>query len=293
MIISSLPDETGLSLGRLITFCKIAEAGGISKAAEGDANCQSQYSRQLKQLEQYFEADLLIRGSGGTLTEAGQRLLIVVKPLLNGLGSVARDLKSKIPSIFVGGGEGAITWWLMPLLAPIGAKIGRVDWHLTNLRTDDIVAGLVGGQLDLGLLRRDACTDELTCRPAFKMEFSLCVPRGLLNTGRVPAAALAGRGKLAAQMLEVARQQKRVFETVIYCDSLVQIKSTVATGRFAGVLPSVAAATLDDTKFLVTPLRGSKAPMRDYVIAYTSRIVRLKPILERIIGELAPAAVTP
>src|SRR5205823_11532337 len=93
----------GVSLPRLGTFCEIAAAGGISKAAQGDPNRQSQFSRQLKQLEQFFDAKLLKRG--GTLTEAGNRLLASCKPWLNTLEKVAADLSSTPPVISIGSNE--------------------------------------------------------------------------------------------------------------------------------------------------------------------------------------------
>ena len=51
----SLLSRRGLSYDRLLNFCRIAEAGGISKAADGDAAKQSLYSRQIRELEEFFD----------------------------------------------------------------------------------------------------------------------------------------------------------------------------------------------------------------------------------------------
>ena len=56
--------KSGLSLERLRTFCEVATAGGISNAVPDDPTRQSQFSRQLKELEEFFEAKLLIRKRG-------------------------------------------------------------------------------------------------------------------------------------------------------------------------------------------------------------------------------------
>ena len=65
----------GLSLDRLNNFCRIAEAGGITKAAGGDPGKQSLYSRQIKELETFFGTELKVRrGRGIALTEAGNEL---------------------------------------------------------------------------------------------------------------------------------------------------------------------------------------------------------------------------
>ena len=45
---------TGLTLERLHSFLMVAEAGGVTKAAGGDPNRQSLFSRQIKELEEFF-----------------------------------------------------------------------------------------------------------------------------------------------------------------------------------------------------------------------------------------------
>ena len=50
--------KKGLSLDRLQTLVQIAEAGGVTKAAQGDPVRQSLYSRQLKDLSKFFDAEL-------------------------------------------------------------------------------------------------------------------------------------------------------------------------------------------------------------------------------------------
>src|SRR5213083_1057629 len=78
--------QSGLSLERLKTFREIVVAGGITAAAGGDSNRQSQYSRQLKELERYFGVELLKRGRGPIeLTEAGQRLHEIIGHALRAL----------------------------------------------------------------------------------------------------------------------------------------------------------------------------------------------------------------
>jgi DNA-binding transcriptional LysR family regulator len=53
--------QSGLSLERLQSFCRVAEAGGVTRAAKGDATKQSLYSRQVKELEEFFGAELIRR----------------------------------------------------------------------------------------------------------------------------------------------------------------------------------------------------------------------------------------
>ena len=63
----------GFTIERLRTFCRIAEAGSISLAAKGDLTRQSQFSRQVKELEEFFGTKLVERaGKTIRLTEDGR-----------------------------------------------------------------------------------------------------------------------------------------------------------------------------------------------------------------------------
>src|SRR5438876_8623230 len=68
----NLSAQSGLSLERLKTFREIVAAGGITAAAGDDSNRQSQFSRQLKELERYFGVELLRRA----LKTRGQALIV-------------------------------------------------------------------------------------------------------------------------------------------------------------------------------------------------------------------------
>ena len=50
--------ERGLSLDRLKTLIEVAKAGSIAAAARGDSARQSLYSRQIKELEEFFGVEL-------------------------------------------------------------------------------------------------------------------------------------------------------------------------------------------------------------------------------------------
>ncbi len=67
--------ERGLSLDRLKTLIEVGAAGSIAAAAHGDSARQSLYSRQIKELEEFFGVELTCRrGKVLTLTEAGREL---------------------------------------------------------------------------------------------------------------------------------------------------------------------------------------------------------------------------
>src|SRR5215468_3942148 len=99
--------RTGLSLERLRTFCLVADAAGsIAVAAGRNAVKQSQFSRQIKELEQHFEVEL-VRRAGKTLvlTAAGLALARVAREQLGALEDYERACR-KVPITFsLGAGD--------------------------------------------------------------------------------------------------------------------------------------------------------------------------------------------
>ena len=80
----------GMSLERLAAFLVVFDAGGLARAAPGNAVKQSQLSRQLKDLEVALGQRLFLRTPQGlTATPAGRALARVVRELQQGLGDVA------------------------------------------------------------------------------------------------------------------------------------------------------------------------------------------------------------
>lgn len=58
--------ESGLSLDRLKALLEVGAARSIVKAADGGSVRQSQYSRQIKELEDFFRTRLIERQGKGT-----------------------------------------------------------------------------------------------------------------------------------------------------------------------------------------------------------------------------------
>ena len=112
--------EGGLSFDRLQSFCLVAQAGGVTKAAKGEANKQTLYSRQIKELEEFFGTELVRRkGRGIELTPAGERLNKVAREYFAALLDFKSECKGLPVEIVIGAGESIIRWVLLPRLAEI------------------------------------------------------------------------------------------------------------------------------------------------------------------------------
>src|SRR6266446_2947183 len=117
---AELLQHGGLSLDRLQSFCLVAQASGVTKAAKGDPARQSLYSRQIKELEEFFGAELLRRkGRGIALTSAGQRLHVLARECFASLWDFKAQCKDLPTEIVIGAGESMIRWVMMPKLKEV------------------------------------------------------------------------------------------------------------------------------------------------------------------------------
>src|SRR5215831_11219024 len=110
--------ESGLSLDRLKALLAVGAAGSIVKAAEGDPVKQSQYSRQIKELEDFFRIKLVERhGKGIRLTANGKELARISRFFLLGLSNFQRGCLAEERTYRIGGSPAFIQTRLLPLLA--------------------------------------------------------------------------------------------------------------------------------------------------------------------------------
>jgi DNA-binding transcriptional LysR family regulator len=83
VMFTDLLKQGGISSDRLQRFCVVARAGGVTLTAKGDPTKQSLFSRQIKELEEFFGVDAgRPRGRGIALTLAGEQLPPATKPKL-------------------------------------------------------------------------------------------------------------------------------------------------------------------------------------------------------------------
>ncbi|PWU09024.1 MAG: hypothetical protein C5B50_28145 [Verrucomicrobia bacterium] len=185
-MISELLQEGGLSLERLESFCLVAEAGGVTKAAKGDPVRQSLYSRQIKELEEFFGTELVRRkGRGIALTEAGVRLNKMARESFAALWDFKSGCKGLPIEIVVGAGESLIRWLLMPRLGEIRRRLPNVRFKLLNLTSADIVARLADGMMDFGVVRKDVVRRPLRSVALGNVEYSVFVPKAVQSPGQV------------------------------------------------------------------------------------------------------------
>src|SRR4030095_8519532 len=103
--------RSGLSLDRLRSFLAIADAGSIVRAASDDPVRQSLFSRQVRELEEFFGAELTRRhGKTIALSPAGHRLASLIRAQLQDLDDFRREQAGAPKTFTIASGGSMIEW---------------------------------------------------------------------------------------------------------------------------------------------------------------------------------------
>jgi DNA-binding transcriptional LysR family regulator len=295
---AELLQQGGLSFDRLQSFCLVAQAGGVTRAAKGDPARQSLFSRQIKELEEFFGAELIRRkGRGIALTEAGTRLNVIARECFASLSDFQRECRGRPVEVVIGTGESIIQWLLMPRLDRIREHLPNVRLKFLNLPTADAVKRLADGVIDFILVRKDAVTRPLQATSLGIMGYSLFIPPNLqINAGRkdglklldaLPLATLEGEGSFRSELAQVAKKAGVKLNIQIECSSFPLAARAVAKGNVAAILPAIAAADLSPAAATQVPVTFLKVFDREMCLASNARLIRIRPVLNQAATVLA------
>jgi DNA-binding transcriptional LysR family regulator len=286
---NDLFSQAGLSLDRLRSFCSVAEAGGVTKAAGGNPTRQSQFSRQIKELETFFGTELTRRqGKSIVLSSAGIRLARIARESFTALDDFHRGCKSEPTEFSIGGGDALLQWLLFPRIAQLHDALPTVAFHLLSLRTLDIAEQVNDLRLDFGLVRRDAVSLLHKFEPLGMQTYSLFVPVELLRDRKapdwkeviasVPLATITGEGAFRASLEKEASKGKLHLKFSLSCSSFPQAAKALQSERYAAILPSIASAELDLNHFVAIPTPFLKSQAREICLIWNPRIADLRPM---------------
>ena len=154
--------ERGLSLDRLKVLLEVHEAGGIAQAAPGDSVRQSQYSRQLRELAEFFGVALTRRqGKQLKLTSEGVRLADLAREHFRALQDLRAECRTDTVDYTLAAGDSLLQWLVIPRLGALRAAQPAVRFATVNLRTNEIVQQLTDCRLDFGIIRKNAIAPGL------------------------------------------------------------------------------------------------------------------------------------
>ena len=290
----------GLSMDRLRVLCEVAEAGSIARAAGRDPVRQSQFSRQLKELEDFFEIELTRRqGKGLVLTDAGKELVQIARESIGRLHDFQLEAGARPLCYSIGGGDSLVQWLVLPRLAGLQSALPNISLRLQNLRTAEVISRLQELSLDFGLVRRDAISEPLAAFPLGRMKYALYCPRTLapgkeppglrqLLPG-VPLAMQSGDGAFVQQFRDWAAKSRLNVSIQLECESFPQACRALVSGCFATILPTMARCDLPDAAFLEFDLPFLNKKPRQMCLAWNPRTLRLRSAATRIADVLKAA----
>lgn len=257
-----------ISLDRLRTLVAVADLGSFAEAATLLNLAPPTVSLHIADLESRVGGKLLTRTRGNiqpsalghTLIERARRLLADAEQALD---EVRRQVQGQIGRIRLGASTGALAQLLPRALEVLGERHPAIDVQVSVLTSQATLTGLAEGQLEIGLValpqppakhlhiapwRRDPvmaflparwdCPDTIT--PAWMASRHLILNDKSTQLSRLIAEWFAHAGQQPTPRIELN-----------YNDA---IKSLVAAGYGATLLPHEASTPQPDKRLLMRPL---------------------------------------
>jgi DNA-binding transcriptional LysR family regulator len=292
--------ERGLSLERLRVLVEVHDAGGIAQAAPGDPVRQSQYSRQLRELAEFFGCEVARRkGKLLKLTPEGARLAELSRAQLRALEDFRAQCAAETIDYTLAAGDSIIHWLVIPRLGGLLATAPGLRFATANRRTNDIVQQLADGRVDFGIIRRDAVVAGLKSASLGVWHYTLVVPVALaakktgLNAagvlGSLPIAAQTTDGQFAERLRALGHELGIEPRHALACQSFPQTLAAVRSGAFAAVLPALATADLPAKGFHEIADPSLRGLSRELVLAWNPRLVRVRPAASKLLIKLEAA----
>src|ERR1700752_3231090 len=239
-----------MELRHLRYFVAVAEALNFTKALARLRVAQPALSRQMTDLEDEIGVDLMKRSPRGvTLTAEGKLFLDEVRELLKrgdeSVEKVRALARGEYGELDVGYAPSPTVEILPPALAAFQKAVPRVKVLLHDLASDELIAGLQNGTLELAIMVQPA--GDLATGIQFEVlrTYPLCVAMTAMHPfARMKSVPLE---KLAAELLVVLRRKDypeadhfldRLFASsrakpriAVECDSASSLITEVEAGR--------------------------------------------------------------
>jgi DNA-binding transcriptional LysR family regulator len=285
--------RSGLSIDRLRSFLAVVDAGGFAAAAPGDIPRQQQLSRQIGELEDFFQVKLIERSTKGiALTAHGRELAVHTRESLARFQDFSAKARSELLHVRIGCGESVYRWWLSPCADTFGA----VRACSTMMSGPEVIAGLFDSALELGFVRTSDLRRGLRARQIGEIEYALYVPKSLVPDGKLPGikqllevlplGTLTGEPGFT-QRLETALARAKVkYAPIWLAETFPQLADTVAKGHIAAVLPTLARAELPSARFheLKDPIFGKHDGRMN--LAWMPRLERQRPDIAALVPRI-------
>lgn len=169
---------------QLRAFCLAAQTGSISKAAARLKLSQPSVSLQIQALEKDLETLLFERcGPKIRLTPAGELLLEMAQPLVDGFSRLADSFAARLGEIHAGpldiaSGEATILYILPDIIKSFSDQYPQIDVRLHNVTGHDGLALLRADEVDFAVGSMIDVPDDMVYHPIYDYKPALIMPKG-------------------------------------------------------------------------------------------------------------------
>jgi LysR family hydrogen peroxide-inducible transcriptional activator len=233
----------------------LADHGHFGRAADACFVTQPTLSTQIKKLEEQLGVTLVERhAKGAKLTETGEVIVRHARGLLQeaqGISEIAAMHQDPLAGRISIGIIPTLAPYLLPSAAPaLHDAFPKLDCYYIEEQTDKLVAGIAGGDVDLGVLALPLDVPNCEIRELFDEPFELAVSADHPLAGRDRVSVDDLRGELFLlledghclrdQALEVCSLAGVVNEDEFRATSLETLRQMVAGGTGVTLLPELA-----------------------------------------------------
>lgn len=310
--------KEGLSLDRLHTLVLVADAGNIAGAAPNNKDRQGQFSRQLGELERFFDVELK-RKNGRTvrLTHDGLLLAALAREHLQMLGEFKRKVDGRPFVATLAAGAALHEWVVLPRMNRLRDLTQPVVWQLHTRKNTAMRQQLLEGMLDLALLRSDLTKPgeqkrlrgggewgnkaaAIASVPLGTIDYSVFVPAAVCASGKgqplrrvladLPIATQGDDTQFQIRLEAALAKREWRLNAVFYGETFTQVAGAVAGGTMAGILPDIAAKAFDPAKVWRLPLKELPELRREVCLAWNparherlTALDELRPVVEQVL----------
>lgn len=271
--------EGGLSLDRLRALLQVSAGGSIVKAAGGDPVRQSQFSRQIKELENFFQIKLVERhGKGIQLTARGRELARISRFFLLGLAQFRRGCLSEEQTFRIGAGATMLDRFLLPAIVGAANDPTGPRYAVERVSDDEVERRLHDLTLDFGIVTRPNLSRPLQLKAVGGWRLFLWTPRKRgADESRTLADLKARRLPLVLPVSEMPTFEALAdYPARLTCQSFIETRALLSKGTMAAFLPDFLTPEreCDFTRMQV----GSVTKRRyQFHFAWNPRLLRLNP----------------
>ncbi|MBL8363349.1 MAG: LysR family transcriptional regulator [Rubrivivax sp.] len=258
-----------LNLDRLRTLLAVADLGSFAAAARALHLAPPTVTLHVAQLESRLGTRLLHRAPAGvTATSAGSVLIDKARRLLaeadDLLQTVRRQVAGRGGRVRLGASTGALAHLLPQALQTLAAKHPQIDVQVAVVTSEEALARLAAGRLDIGIVALPQAVLRGIRVQAWRRDPVLAfIPAAWEPPRHVTPAWLAARPLIAndrstrlsrqtAEWFAAAGERPQPRIELNYNDAM---KSLVAAGYGAALLPHEAGAPMPDARIALRPLK--------------------------------------